>query len=120
MLPAGKHNDAATELLASARMNQLITRLTVRDPRRILLLDSPPLLLSSESRALVNNAGQVVLVVRAGHTPRRAVEEAIGFIGEDKPLGLVLNQSQMALSEGYYGYGSYGDATPPAGAVEHG
>ena len=120
MLSAGKHNDAATELLASARMNQLITRLTARDPRRILLLDSPPLLLSSESRALVHNAGQVVLVVRAGHTPRRAVEEAIGFIGEDKPLGLVLNQSQMALSEGYYGYGSYGDAASSAGAVEHG
>src|SRR3984957_738818 len=120
MLSAGKHNDAATELLARARMNQLITRFTARDPRRFLLLDSPPLLLSSESRALVHNAGQVVLVVRAGHTPRRAVEEAIGFIGEDKPLELVLNQSQMALSEGYYGYGSYGDAASSAGAVEHG
>jgi len=59
MLPAGHHHEAATELLASARMSQLIARLTVRDPRRIVLLDSPPLLLSSESRALVQIAGQV-------------------------------------------------------------
>jgi len=116
MLSAGKHHDSATELLASARMAQVMARLTTRDPRRIVLLDSPPLLLSSESRALVHIAGQVVLVVRAGGTPRRAVQEAIGYVGEDKPLGLVLNQSQMALSEGYYGYGSYGDTAPPIDA----
>jgi protein-tyrosine kinase len=114
MLTAGRPHEAATELLASERMNQVITRLTARDPRRIVLLDSPPLLLSSESRALVQIAGQVVLVVRAGQTPRRAVEEAIGYIGEGKPLGLILNQSLLALSEGYYGYGSYGDTNPPS------
>jgi exopolysaccharide/PEP-CTERM locus tyrosine autokinase len=113
MLSAGHRHEAATELLASARMNQVITRLMVRDPRRIVLLDSPPLLLSSESRALVQIAGQVVLVVRAGGTPRQAVQEAIGYIGEGKPLGLVLNQSLLALSEGYYGYGSYGDTPSP-------
>ena len=114
MLPAGRQHEAATELLASERMEQVIMRLTARDPRRIVLLDSPPLLLSSESRALVHVAGQVVLVVRAGGTPRRAVEEAIGYIGEGKPLGLILNQSLLALSEGYYGYGSYGDTSPPS------
>jgi exopolysaccharide/PEP-CTERM locus tyrosine autokinase len=114
MLSAGRHHEAATELLASARMGQVITRLTARDPRRIVLLDSPPLLLSSESRALVQIAGQVVLVVRAGGTPRRAVQEAIGYIGEGKPLGLILNQSLLALSEGYYGYGSYGDTPAPS------
>jgi len=116
MLPAGLQHESATELLASVRMNHVLTRLTARDPRRIVLLDSPPLLLSSESRALVEIAGQVVLVVRAGGTPRRAVQEAISYVGEDKPLGLVLNQSQMALTEGYYGYGSYGDSPPRAGA----
>jgi len=114
VLPAGRRHEAATELLASARMDQVITRLAACDPRRIILLDSPPLLLSSESRALVQIAGQVVLVVRAGATPRRAVEEAIGYVGQGKPLGLVLNQSLLALSEGYYGYGSYGDTNPPA------
>jgi exopolysaccharide/PEP-CTERM locus tyrosine autokinase len=114
VLPAGRRHEAATELLASERMDQVITRLAARDPRRIVLLDSPPLLLSSESRALVHVAGQVVLVVRAGGTPRQAVEEAIGYIGEGKPLGLILNQSMLALSEGYYGYGSYGDTPSPS------
>jgi protein-tyrosine kinase len=114
LLSAGRHHEAATELLASARMHQVLARLTAHDPRRVVLLDSPPLLLSSESRALLPYAGQVVLVVRAGGTPKRAVQEAIGYIGEGKPMGLILNQSVLALSEGYYGYGSYGDANPPA------
>ena len=120
LLPAGQQNESATELLASVRMNHVLTRLTSCDPRRVVLVDSPPLLLSSESRALVEIAGQVVLVVRAGGTPQRAVQEAIGYIGEDTPLGLVLNQSELALSEGYYGYSSYGDANAPPDAGQHG
>jgi Mrp family chromosome partitioning ATPase len=99
ILPAGGFHEAATELLASARMNQVITRLTARDPRRVVLLDSPPLLLSTESRA---------------------VQEAMSYVGEDKPLGLVLNQSELAVSEGYYGYGVYGDAAPPVGTAARG
>jgi exopolysaccharide/PEP-CTERM locus tyrosine autokinase len=114
MLPAGHFHEAATELLASARMDQLITCLTARDPRRIVLLDSPPLLLSSESRALVEIAGQVALVVCAGKTPRQAVQEAIEYIGPGKPMGLILNQSLLAQSEGYYGYGPYGDNPAPS------
>ena len=44
-------------------------------------------------------------------TPQQAVEEAIGFLGEDKPVGLVLNQSTVGSPGGYYGYGDYGYAT---------
>jgi hypothetical protein len=58
--------------------------------------------------------------VRAGVTPRRALQEAIGYIGDDKSLGLVLNQSEIAVSEGYYGYGSYGDSNHSSGAEQQG
>jgi Mrp family chromosome partitioning ATPase len=72
------------------------------------LLDSPPLLLTSESRAVAQVVGQVVLVVRAGFTPQQAVLDAISYVGEGKSTGLVLNQSTAAGTSGYY-YG-YGDA----------
>ncbi len=118
ILPAGKQNESATELLGSARMLKMIERLATYDPRRVMLLDSPPLLLSSESQTIVQLVGQIVMVVRAGVTPQRAVQEALGFVG-DKPLGFVLNQSHMATSDGYYGYGgygSYGDSPDEAAA----
>ena len=105
ILPAGKPHDGAAELLASERMEQVVARISARDPRRISLFDSPPLLVSSESRALVGVAGQVVLVVRAGKTPRQAVLDAIALVGEGKSLSLVLNQGHVGLSDGYYAYG---------------
>jgi Mrp family chromosome partitioning ATPase len=73
-----------------------------------LLLDSPPLLVTNEGQALVKIAGQVALVVRAGETPRHAVEAAIGMLDEKQAGGVILNQVRAGLTEGYYGYGAYG------------
>jgi len=114
VLPAGRRVEATAELLSSNRMRKIIVDLCTRDPRRILLLDSPPLLLTNEGRTLVKNAGQIVLVVRAGHTPRQAVQDAIGLFDAQQTGGIILNQVQVSPAEGYYGYGSYGvdrDAT---------
>jgi len=108
-LPAGRcEGDIATELLASARMQEVLLGLASRSSNRIIVFDSPPLLLTNEARVLASIVGQVVLVVRAGFTPQQAVLEAIGYVGEDKPIGLILNQSKAAGPGGYYGYGAYG------------
>ncbi len=111
ILPAGKQSETATELLASARMEQVVKLLAASHERRIVLFDSPPLLLSTESRPLIACAGQIVLVVKADSTSPRIVQEAIDSIGEDKPISLILNQVTTKPSEGYYGYGSYGEAS---------
>ncbi len=110
ILPAGTRTEETTELLSSNRMRQLIATLGSRVPRRLLLLDSPPLLITNEGRALTKLAGQVVLVVRAGHTPRQAVTDAIALFDSSQAGGIILNEVKMARSEGYgyYGYGSYG------------
>jgi exopolysaccharide/PEP-CTERM locus tyrosine autokinase len=111
ILPAGRRTEQATELLASERMLQILQRLEVRDPRRITVVDSPPILLSSEARVLMNLVGQVVFVVRAGVTPKQAVLEALRQIDEGRYVGLILNQSEAAHASGYYGYGyGYGAA----------
>ena len=108
-LPAGRcEGDVATELLASARMQDTLVRLASRAENRVILFDSPPLLLTNEARVLASIMGQVILVVRAGFTPQQAVLEAVGYIGEDKPIGLVLNQSKATAPGSYYGYGAYG------------
>ncbi|MGH8188147.1 MAG: XrtA-associated tyrosine autokinase, partial [Steroidobacteraceae bacterium] len=106
ILPAGRRSDTATELLASRRMQQVAHNLAERDPSRLALIDSPPLLLTSESRALAQSVGQIVVVVRAGFTPQQAVLDGISYLGEGKFIGLVLNQSTVSAPGGYYyGYG---------------
>lgn len=107
ILPAGQPHEGATELIASARMRSVVERLQARHPRRIVLFDSPPLLMSSESRSLISVCGQVVLVVKSGQTPRQAVLNALSDIDESKPVSLVLNRGTDS-ADGYYGYGSLG------------
>jgi exopolysaccharide/PEP-CTERM locus tyrosine autokinase len=107
ILPAGKFAGGTVELFSSNRMSAVVKALLAEDPRRILLFDSPPLLITNEARALVNMAGQVALVVRAGSTPREAVLNAIAMIDERQAGGIVFNQGQIGSNDGYYGYGTY-------------
>jgi len=110
ILPAGPRIETATELLGSRRMQQVVTAIGKRDPNRIVLFDSPPLLLTSESRAIASVVGQIIIVVRAGFTLQRAVLEAVESLGaemEKKSVGFILNQSEAAPPGAYYGYGEY-------------
>jgi len=102
VLAAGKQSENATELLASVRMQELFARMSERDPYRIVLFDSPPLLLTTESLALAQSLGQVVLVVCADKTPQKVVVDALDSLGQAKPVSLVLNQSVRAAHSGYY------------------
>jgi protein-tyrosine kinase len=111
VLPAGKPSENATELLASPRMEAVVKHLGSRADSRIVIFDSPPVLLTSESRALAATVGQIVLVVCAGVTPQRAVFDSLDILGEGRSISIVLNQADEGRS-GDYGYSYYGDTTP--------
>ena len=106
-LPAGRQEANATELVASARMHQVVSRLGSDNPARLVLFDSAPLLVTTESQALAHFAGQVVVVVHADQTPQHVVYDALETLPEDKPAFLVLNQTTHHSHSGYYyEYGS--------------
>jgi exopolysaccharide/PEP-CTERM locus tyrosine autokinase len=107
LLPSGAPVDGITELMSSKRMQYIANSLIARHPRRIVLLDSPPLLITTEARVLTRIAGQVVLVVRAGKTPRGAVLDAAKLLGDHQSVGIVLNETPAGLGKNYYGYGYY-------------
>jgi exopolysaccharide/PEP-CTERM locus tyrosine autokinase len=101
-LPAGHQDPNATELLASVRMSEVASQLARQDPSRLVLFDSAPLLLTTESQALTQIAGQILLVVRADDTPQHVVLEAVESLAESKSVSLVLNQSMKQPHAGYY------------------
>jgi receptor protein-tyrosine kinase len=108
VLTAGTSDARATELLASEAMGNLLTEIARRYSDRIVIFDSPPLLLTTEARVLATRMGQIVFVVRAEETPQAAVKEALGTI-EACPIKLmVLNQAKNIENVAYgyqYGYG---------------
>lgn len=107
LLRAGRSHPNATELLASQNMRRLTQELSQRYSDRVVIFDSPPLLVSSEAVVLAGLVGQVVMVVESGITPQRVVRDSLTLLGPDKIVGVVLNKSRGGSSQGY-GYGYYG------------
>lgn len=104
VLPAGSASENATEYFGSERMRTVLDRLK-SVPNRIIVIDSLPLLQTTEACALVPLAAQVLLVVRAESTPQTAVEQALSMIGEEADVKLVLNAVVHTRLTRYFGYG---------------
>jgi protein-tyrosine kinase len=113
LVSAGRQTEHSTELLASDRMREIATQLVKSFPEAIILFDAPPLLLTSEARALVAAAGQILLVVRFGVTPQQAVVEAIEATQEPERVKLIFNQVESSgFTNHYYGnWQAYGHTT---------
>ena len=110
VLPAGQHSAEGTELLASARTREVLDRLTVGAPDRILIFDSPPALVASPAAELAKHVGQALLVARADVTGRSALEDACQLLSSCPDIKLCLNATHFSPSGrsfgSYDGYGS--------------
>ncbi|MEO8417236.1 MAG: XrtA-associated tyrosine autokinase [Methylophilaceae bacterium] len=104
ILTSGRKSRHATELLASQSMSDLLTEIAQRYPERIIIFDSPPLLLTSESRVLASQMGQIVLVVEAETTPQKTVMEALRQIESCEVINLIYNKARPFPGGDLYGY----------------
>jgi exopolysaccharide/PEP-CTERM locus tyrosine autokinase len=104
ILPAGRTDKHATELLASRGMSRLLTDIAERYADRIVIFDSPPLLLTTEASVLAAQMGQVVMVVESERTTQHAVKEALQRIHQCANVNLIYNKSRAFAEAKYYGY----------------
>lgn len=103
-LPAGRSHRHATELLASQAMSGLLDEIANRYHDRIVIFDSPPVLLTSEARVLANQMGQIVMVVEAETTTQHAVKSVLRQIGGAGNVNLVYNKARAFVGGEYYGH----------------
>jgi exopolysaccharide/PEP-CTERM locus tyrosine autokinase len=106
ILSSGTPHPRATELLASEAMKRLLQEMAQRYSDRLIIFDSPPLLVTTEARVLASHMGQVLMVVQAEQTANADVMQALSTI-ESCPVKLMmLNKGRAAMSASYgYGYG---------------
>lgn len=103
LLPSGMQHSEATELLASQRMAKLMNDIATRYPDRVIIIDTPPILASSEAGVLGLLVGQVVMVVEWGATTRQAVEQALPLIGTCQNINFVLNKATFYVGSDRFG-----------------
>lgn len=106
LLPAGQKHHLSTELLNSQFMENLIQELSERYHDRIVIIDSPPLLETNESRVLAHKVGQIVFVVEHNKTTEASIKDALSLLDPEMVIGLVMNKSRTTSQSAYYGYGS--------------
>jgi protein-tyrosine kinase len=91
VLPAGSRASATQDLFAPARVASLFDTMRTAMAEHIVIVDTPPILVSSDTPVVLDVAGQVLLVVRAGSSLQDAVREALGRIPKTLPVGVILN-----------------------------
>lgn len=104
ILPIGQHGERSPELFASRQATRLIQSLGRRYADRLVILDAPPCLATSEPGVLASIVGQIVLVVEAEKTQREEVEAAMDLIHTCPTITLLLNKVQVASR---YSFGAY-------------
>ena len=112
ILPSGMPPENPAELLASSRMSGLVDELSARYSDRLIIFDTPPFQVASETVVLSKQVDGVVLVVGYGKSARNHVLEVVENIGPERIVGVVFNAMrdnffQRRVLDTYSYYGNY-------------
>jgi polysaccharide biosynthesis transport protein len=105
LIPAGVRLQHGPELLGSARMVELVTRL--KKDFEVVLIDSPPLGAGIDPFVLGTHTQNMLIVLRSGETDRQMAEVKLRILDRlpIRALGAVLNH--IDAGAGVYKYYSY-------------
>ncbi|HUA23870.1 MAG TPA: CpsD/CapB family tyrosine-protein kinase [Steroidobacteraceae bacterium] len=102
VVPNASPVETSSEHLLSARMADFINALEAQTPRRIIVLDMPPLTVSDDVLAFAPRVDSFLLVASQGLTARRTLANAKEVLAELNVLGVVLNRSTERNDSPYY------------------
>ena len=108
ILPSGKPSHLASELLAKERMKKVIEEARVQFPGHQLIIDSPPVLSTPDPLVIARHVDGVLVVIRAGKTPRDYLTRALQLLNSSRVLGVVLNGADLGIASKYYYYSTNG------------
>lgn len=106
LLQAGTPKGNPTEILQSVSTARILESLSPHFDW--IVIDTPPLAPLTDALSLAPLVDACLLVMRAGHTPREAMEEALSQLGPGRVAGIVFNGAEgldlrYAKYSGYYG-----------------
>lgn len=102
VVPNSRPIEQSSELLSSPRMHEFITSLEAEVPRRVIVYDAPPLMVSDDVMAVAPQVDGVLMVATQGVTSRATLERAKDVLADMNVLGVVLNRSSERDDSPYY------------------
>ena len=107
ILPIGRERERSAELFSAQEMIRLIQSLGRRYADRLLILDAPPCLSTSDPALLAQVVGQILFVVQADRTQREEIEAALDLVQACPTISMVLNKQQTSSRYTFGAYSSY-------------
>ena len=102
VVPNASSVENSSELLGSPRMGEFIAALEAQIPRRIVVFDMPPVMVTDDVLAFAPRVDTFLLVVSQGQTARRTLANAKEVLSEVNLMGVVLNRSTERNDSPYY------------------
>jgi len=102
VVPNATSVESSSEHLRSVQMVNFVNALEAQTPRRIIIFDMPPLLVTDDVLAFEARVDAFLLVVSQGMTARRTLANAREVLSELNVLGAVLNRSTEHNDSPYY------------------
>ena len=118
IFPEGSRAERPTDLFATKNAQEMFTDIATANPQRLVIIDAPPVLATTDAVMLAKYADEIVFVVEANSTPEAAVAAAVDELIDINPnVSLMLNRCQIGAGGAHYGsYEYYGrnEANTPA------
>jgi len=106
-LPAGLPHPRAGELLNSRKLSALMHDIALKFPDHLILIDTPPVLASSEAAILAAQVGQILVVAEKDRTSKRALRQSLAMLEDCRTVSCILNMATANLggsAASMYGY----------------
>jgi capsular exopolysaccharide synthesis family protein len=104
IIMAGPSTNKSSELIGSKRMEELLKSLSESGDNTYILIDSPPIISTTEPTLLSKMVDGIILVVMADRTPRELIQRAIKSVDRQKIIGIVFNQIDLKARSYYSKY----------------
>lgn len=108
ILPSSRIGRLSLSLLNSERLQRLTRDLRTRFD--FVIFDSPPVLPVADAVVLSRNVSSVVLIIEAGKTRKKHVEQVLEQLDHNKIVGFIMNHKKQRIPEAYnyHKYYDYG------------
>lgn len=94
VVPIGQHIGLRSELLASPRLNELMTQIQEKLTMSVIILDTNPIQTFADYKILAKQLDQIIYVIKSGMTPVSKIKESLALLPQNKITGIILNQDE--------------------------
>ena len=104
IIMAGPPSQKSSELIGSKKMEELLRSLSEFGDNTYTVIDSSPIISTTEPTLLSEYVDGIILVIKANRTPREVIQRSVKSLSRKKIIGVVFNRMDVKLPAYHYKY----------------